>query len=381
MDVGIKIGLDITCTSGNRTGIGIYAANLVKALLQGYPQDHFELYAYSRLVKISGLEDLTTLRPHSSVRIMRRSQIASAVRWNVLKTDPIENTIGNVDVVHGLFHLVPRTRQAKRLVTIYDLAPFLFPETGRRISNLLHRYLIRSCVKSTDVVFTISHAVKNEVSRFFDVPLKKIHVAYPGVEDIAYEDYTFKNEFLDSLGIFKPYIIFVSTIQPRKGIKTLLDAYTKLRRVHSLHIQLVVLGNIGWESKAVVETMFRLQQNDELVHLVGKDDWTKLQLIHNAQALVMPSLYEGFGIPIAEAMNAGCPVIASDIPVFREIAQDAALFFPVGDSSALAEQLCNLLEDKLLEDRLCTKGRTLAKQYSVANCACQVHSVYQQVIS
>ncbi|MBI5302898.1 MAG: glycosyltransferase family 4 protein [Chloroflexi bacterium] len=377
----MKIGLDITCTSGNRTGVGTYAANLVKSLLLGFPQDDFTLYAYSRFVDIHGLSDLTALRTDASLHVMRRSQTISAIRWNTLKLDPIEYQIGDVDLVHGLFHLVPKTRQAKKIVTIYDLTPFLFPETGRLISNLYHRYLIRSSVNLADAIITISATVKNELNRILNVPKEKIHVAYPGVDEPSWEDSKHGNEFLPSHGIHKPYVIFVGTIQPRKGIKTLLEAYSILRKNMSQSVQMVIVGSIGWKSKSIQETILRLQNTEELVHLSGKDTHTVRQLIRHAKILVMSSLYEGFGIPIIEAMNSGCPVIASDIPVFREIVQGAAILFPVENPTTLAETICSLLNDSQSVDRLRTRGYAVAKKYSWECCAHQVHSVYERVLS
>ena len=209
-----------------------------------------------------------------------------------------------------------------------------------------------------------------------------IHVAYPGFDPGVWwpladgESRAGLHEF----GITKPYIIFIGTIQPRKGITTLIKGYELARKKLDSEIQLVVLGNMGWKYKEIELVLRRAIDQNELVFYNGADDKKVASLLRGASSLVMPSIYEGFGLPVLEAMASGCAVIASDIPVFREILGDVGVFFNVGNHEELCEQICTVFRDDVLQQEMRRKGLIRADDFSWEKCVKTTWSVYESIV-
>jgi len=278
------------------------------------------------------------------------------------------------DIFHFTNYYIPtrKPRRASYVVTIHDLAAWRLPGAfGTGYLGFI-RPIVRRAVSFSDRIITVSQTVKNEISDTFGIGDGRISVCYNAVRPI----------FRPVSGLKKKrYILFVGIIAPQKNLVVLAKAFGRLvRELNYKDLMLVIVGKSWTDSKAL-ESALREESVAEKVVLkgyVGDDEMVRLY--NQAQFLVMPSLYEGFGIPIIEAMACGTLVIASDIPVFREVAGDAALFYgPAEDDIMLTEAMDKLLSSISLRQQLISKASEWVRRYSLDNVARDHLQVYNLV--
>jgi len=276
-------------------------------------------------------------------------------------------------VVHDLGHIAPFPRKQEsygKVLTIHDITPILFPGWHVWQSRFMHRWIFPRIVARADHLITVSETTKNDVARVLHpaVPMSPIPLAAKKLPAP-------KKRLLDA-----PYILCVSTLEPRKNLDMLLTAFTALRKNGS-SLNLVLVGKVGWHAK---ELLAKIQQSPvrAYIHLPGFTSDEELSSWYaHARLAVYPSLYEGFGLPLLEAMGAGVPLICSDIPSTREVAGDAVLYVSPKDPRELAHAIDMLLTDSDLAARLQQKAQARAAQFSWEETARQTWAVYEQVAS
>jgi glycosyltransferase involved in cell wall biosynthesis len=330
------VGLDATPVLGRRTGIGRYVAQLLPELtrLSGNSGDGLVATAFS----LRGRGELPGLLP-PGVADRSRALPARLLQevWARQEWPTVTALIGPVDVFHGTNFVLPPPGRARGVVTVHDLAflhsPGTVSATSRRLRELVPRSLARAAV-----VCTPSRAVADEISEAFGVPADRIAVTPLGVDEGWAATPPPDAEWLAAQGLPPRYVLFVGTIEPRKMLPTLLSAKRLLTGTDAGEVPLVLLGPAGWgphldlsgiDAGQVVMTGYRA---DDVVR----------RIVAGAAVLAFPSAAEGFGLPPLEAFAAGVPVVASDLPVTREVLgddADRATLVPVGDAPALAEAL------------------------------------------
>jgi alpha-1,3-rhamnosyl/mannosyltransferase len=233
-----------------------------------------------------------------------------------------------------------------------DCPEFVHEDTLKYLEKFAER-----SIKNSDLIITISEFSKRRIQHYFGTPSGKIVVTpIPPAEKIA--GHSELTPALRDLDIQKKkYILFVGTIEPRKNIAVLLRGYEQVPKALLGEFSLVLAGGSGWKNSQILSEINRLKQASLNVIMTGYvSDDDKAALYQNAALFVFPSLYEGFGMPILEAMQYGIPTIISDIPAFHEVANDAALYFEASSPSALAKQISAVLTDAALRDRLARDG-------------------------
>lgn len=278
------------------------------------------------------------------------------------------------DIFHFTNYYMPivKPKGLKYIVTIHDMAAWAFTRTFSLNYLRFIRPFIKRAISISDIIITVSQTVKDEISSTFNISGDKIYVCHNAVRPI------FK-----PLDNFKKgrYLLFVGIIAPQKNLPSLINAFAKLiKDPKHKDLMLIIIGK-KWTGFKELEYAIRKESIEEHVSIKGYvDDKEMVRLYNGAEALVMPSLYEGFGIPIIEAMACRIPVIASDIPVFREVAGDAALFYgPPEDENMLCKAMDKILSSESFKHELISKGDKQVLRYSWENVAKDHMAAYNMV--
>jgi len=371
----VRVAIDFTPGLNQPAGIGRYTRELVRALAE---QAHFDIVLWH------GRTSSPRPRP-SSPRIHYR-QMPFSERWltrlwyRLRIPFPIDPLIGPVDVVHGTDFLVPQARCA-RVATVHDVSFLLVPELGHpRLVSFL-RAVVPRMLRTADALITVSESVQQDLLRLYRVAPDRVYaiphgVAFPFVPHQPQH----ARPVIASLGIREPYVIAVGTVEPRKGYPVLLQAVERAAE-NIPDLQLVIVGATGWLAEPIERALEEAQQRGRVFRLRRISDQTLAALYSAAAAFVTASFYEGFNFPLLEALACGAPAIATDIPVHREVAGNAALFVRSGDVDSLAEAMISLLTDTTLARRLQQAGPQQASRFSWHKSAEQHIAVYRAVAS
>jgi len=244
------------------------------------------------------------------------------------------------------------------------------------LQNLLvERLLMRWSVLKADRIITDSRSTASDIQKSYKIHSDKITVIYPGTPALT-ENLTAgsnKNRFVS-----KKYFLFMGTLDPRKNFDRIFKAFERIEpQCYDMH--LVIVGGKGWKSKSFIKKI-RLHPLNGYLHLTGYVDRDQLASFYsNALCLLFPSLYEGFGLPILEAMACGTPVITSNISSMPEVAGDAALLVDPYDVGALAKAMRQILTNEKLRERLVKKGFERVKEFSWERCARDTLGVFNRV--
>ncbi len=280
-------------------------------------------------------------------------------------------------LLHSMAFVTPIMEPCPTVITVYDLSFLHFPE---RFPPLQRYYLSsqtrRSCRRAKRII-TISQSSRQDVHHFFDVPLSRIDVVVPGV-DAVYRPLaeTAVSAFRANHGLER-FVLHVGTLQPRKNISVLIEA---MARLEDPEVKLVLVGGKGW----LYDDIFRQVQTLGLIERViftGYVPDDELPLWYNAaELLVFPSLYEGFGLPILEAMACGTPVIASNSSSIPEAVGEAGMLFAPSDVESLVNQMTAVLTNSDLQNKLCQQGLQHAQTFSWARAGLATAKIYRRAI-
>ena len=316
----MRVGIDATPLLGVRTGIGRYTAELLAALSTG-PD---ELVATAFTLRGRG-----GLAVPPGVRVRARPVPARLLQaaWARSPLPPVELLTGRLDVFHATNFVLPPLHRAGGVVTVHDLA-FLRLTSTVSAASARYRALVPRSVRRAEVVVTPSRAVAEGVREAYAAELggTPVHVVPHGVDPRWSTAVPPGAGLRTALGLPSEYVLFVGTLEPRKDLRTLLSAHRQLPGAPPL----VLVGPPGWGEQVDVSGAVT-------PGFVGDDDLR--QVVAGASALVLPSRDEGFGLTVLEALAAGTPVVASDLPVLREVGGAAVAYAPVGDADGFAAAL------------------------------------------
>jgi len=363
----LRVGVDIRPFYEPLTGVGWYLYYLLHELAK---RDDVELLLFgdARVADYgprlhADLPENATyctfdLRGLPESRLARPLTAAAYVAWLGL-TD--------CDVFFGANYFLPRLHGAvakRRVITIHDLTYKRFPELLQKetLENL-ERHVSRE-IAIADAIVCVSESTRRDLLHFYEVDPARAFAIHSGLgTPIAAEP---------AADLPSRYILFVSTIEPRKDLGTLIDAFERLDDYPG---SLVVVGKVGWKSEHLVP---RLRGNPRIVHLDYLRAGQLATVYKNAEAFVFPSLYEGFGFPLLEAMTHGVPTIAARSSSLPEIGGDATLWFEPRDVEGLTAQLRRLLHDEVLRNELIDRGRRRAAGFRWETAASETLAVLRR---
>ncbi|OGD63312.1 hypothetical protein A2160_02360 [Candidatus Beckwithbacteria bacterium RBG_13_42_9] len=370
----MKITIDISQIVYG-TGVSRYTRELVKHLLKIDKENEYLLFAGAWRQRQKIEEFLSELKKEdlrfSSRIIFLPPKLADLIfnSWRI----PIDRFIGQTDIFHASNWTTPKT-EAKLVTTLHDLTPILFPETFPKSINNNFKQNLQLIEKTAAAVLADCQTTKNDLLEYSRINPNEIYPIYLGVDKIFQptEDKNMIEKVKQKYGISGDYILSVGTKEPRKNIKALIDACQLL---NSENVILVLVGKYGWGEKKLKIKNSKLKIIE--TGFVGENDLPVLY--SGAKVFVYPSLYEGFGLPVLEAMACGCPVITADRSATAEIAGDAAILVNPTQIQAISRSLNELLENDKLRQGLINKGLNRAKQFYWGKTAQKTLEVYRNV--
>jgi glycosyltransferase involved in cell wall biosynthesis len=281
-----------------------------------------------------------------------------------------------LDVFWGPAHRLPRTLQKTllRVVSIHDLVWKYAPETMRGMTKTIEQYQMPAAIRQADCLFALSAATAQALSETFPGTEQKIHLLYPGV---SFSDNIASRE---TLNIQTDYCLCVGTLEPRKNNLRLLEAYATLSDDHKNAMHLIFVGGDGWGNVAIESHLKRLNIQ-QYVHVLGYvDDQTLHGLYAHAAFLAMPSCYEGFGLPLIEAMQYGVPVLTSNTSSMPEAAGRAGLLVDPLSISSIRDGLVTLIGNPKYRQSLAYHAKAQAAKFTWENAAMTFIRVCQEAI-
>lgn len=350
----IRIGVDGNeANVEKRVGVSVYALNLLKYFCKVANRDtQFNVY-----LKSSPLNDL----PEEN-KYFKYSLINGKFLWSQIFLPLYLYGHKNIDVYFSPAHYLPRFCPVPQVVTIHDLAYLYYPEDFTKKDLWQLKNWTKLAINQAKNIITVSKTTKKDIIKNYQVDENKVTVIYNGFEK------TVSGRIGKTAEVkLKKFILFVGTIQPRKNLEVLIDAFDKFVQTNN-DFKLVIAGKKGWLYENIFEKVKVMNLENKVIFTDHVSDQELIWLYKNAFCLVLPSLYEGFGIPVLEAMNFDCPVVASCSSSLPEISGDASLYFNPKNPDDLLEKLKSLKENKELRKELIAKGRQRIKDFSWEKC-------------
>jgi glycosyltransferase involved in cell wall biosynthesis len=369
----VRVLVDYRAALRERSGVGEYTHQLVRALARVRADgaaEPIDVTLFSSSTRDRLRQDIELAHvPSVDRRIPVR---ALNLAWHRLGWPPAELLAGGrFDVAHSLHPLLMPTRRAAQVITIHDLNFLQYPERTRAEIRRDYPALARRHAHRADRVVVVSRFTAGEVERLLEVPADQISICSPGGPDWP----TRTSQPTDG------YVLFFGTLEPRKNVGTLLDAYADLagRRAHLPELRLA--GKATDQSAPWLERLSKPPLNRVARHIGYVDATQRRALYEGARMLVQPSFEEGFGLPVLEAMTAGVPVVAAHAGALPEVAGDAALLVDPEDSSAMATAIERLLDDPVLVNTCVARGRVRASAYSWDHTAETTIAAYHHAVA
>lgn len=374
----MKVAIDVRTVLPNRSGVGNYVLHLIQNLRKVDPDS---IYFFLSLKK--NLSFLGPLAPEQNPlqTVFSHENHPLGDFWEHFIL-PIRLMKKGIDVFHGPASLIPFRRDHYQVVvTIHDLVAFLFPETIPLKYGAYMRYLLRQAVKRANKIISVSHHTRQDLIEILKVPSEKIVVIHEAPSPIfrPYDRNKVRTLLKERYGIKKKYIYHLGNIEPRKNLIVLLQAFTRVCQELGTEYQLVVSGQKGWLIRSLSHFLKNYPMRDQVL-FTGYVPMEDLPLLMNgAEIFVFPSLYEGFGLPVLEAMSCGTPVISSNRSSIPEIVGSAGVLIDPTDVQELAHRIVYLLRNGEERRRLSLLGKDQAARFSWEEVARKTLDVYRSV--
>jgi glycosyltransferase involved in cell wall biosynthesis len=359
----VRIVMDVSPLSLPRTGIGNYVRGMVTGLAEAAGDRH-ELIAFApsgprgrRRIQ----QSLAGLPVQLRLPVLPKAQVWRS-SWSRLGRPPVETVVGPLDVFHFSDWMYPPQRGGVRATTVHDLVPLRFPEWVQSRTRRMHGPKYENAARTCDRVFVNSEFTGCEVAELLGVQEERIVVAYPGIDPRFRPD----GEHADLGG---PYILAVSTLEPRKNLPALVAAFARLRRPRP-ELTLAIAGLAGWEEQPLHAAGVRL--------LGFVPDEELARLYRGAAVFAYPSRFEGFGLPVAEAMACGTPAVVSSHASLDEASGESAFRADPNDAEAFAQAL-ELALDTPSEQR--ERGIAHAERFTWRSCGEAVLAGYESALT
>ncbi len=358
----MNIGIDgYEANVEHKVGVSVYTLNMLNYFRKRAWSDlRFTVYLRSK-----PLPDLPEPNAYFSYEI-----IPGPFLWSQIFLPLHLYTHQKIDVFFSPAHYIPRFCPVPTVVAIHDLSYRFFPDDFLKKDLFKLERLTAYSLKKAKKVIAVSKTTKKDIMNVYNIPDNKIDVVYNGYERKRDSDKGKFKRWTEG----KPYLLYVGTLQPRKNIVLLIKAFSQLKNAYP-QFELIIAGKKGWLYSKIFEEVSELGLDKDVHFTDYVTDRQLVFLYKNAFCFVLPSLYEGFGIPILEAMSFGCPVVSSFSSSLPEIGGDACLYFDPKDVHDLREKLQMLIENKRMKSQLIQKGNLRVKEFSWEQCGEQTLAV------
>ncbi|MFA7209245.1 MAG: glycosyltransferase family 1 protein [Parcubacteria group bacterium] len=380
----MRIAIDIRNIGKKRTGDEVVFFNLVKNLAVIDKENEYLLLTDRNPELDADLrESIAFLQLAPNFKVVSLCQKGSGkIIWNAwilpeyLRRNPVD--ILQVQYITPLFI----SRKIKIVTIIHDVSFRVFPKLIKKTDLFFLSSLIPLSLRRADKIIGVSRFTAQEIIKYYKVASEKVDWIHNAVADSFRENYT--KEQMEAVrkkyDLPRNFILYIGTLQPRKNLPALIEAYVRIPTEKREYCKLVLAGGRGHNFDQRIDEFIKSYSLQEYVILPGFiDEADKPILMGLAQAFCFPSLYEGFGIPVLEAMTLGVPVIASDIPPHSEITEGAALFFDPNDPDDFADKLTRIVIDDSLRFSLSQKGLVQAAKFSWLKTAEKMLAIYKKL--
>lgn len=370
--------------SDNMSGIGYCQAGLVGEMVKSHPEDRY-LYEYFSRKDHEVKRNRLKAYMHENCDI-NESHFSGFLYRCIMNMIPVPYSLffgKKSELTHFFNYIIPPFVHGKKVVTIHDMVVKAYPETVRfRTKHLLNTGMKKS-MKRADVIITDSEFSKSEIEKYFPQYSHKVQVVYCGVNSDKFypvEDKSVIEKVKKSLDIEGEYFLYLGTIEPRKNLERLIEAYSLLLKKDENVPRLVMAGGKGWLNSNIYQKVVELKLEKYVQFTKYIPDEDLCPLINGATAFVFPSIYEGFGMPPLEAMACGVPVVCSKEASLPEVVGDCAVMIDAYDPQSIADGMYRIYSDKALAEELRVRGLQRAKEFTWHRFSEKLHGIYEAVL-
>ncbi|MDG2369305.1 MAG: glycosyltransferase family 1 protein [Flavobacteriales bacterium] len=377
--MGFKIGYDAKRAYQNYTGLGNYSRDLLKNILNNFPENQYVLYAPKstknpRLSFLADHKNVETRFPNTSLHKTFKGYWRSINLEKTLEKDKI-------DIFHGLSNEMPRSRQSniKYVVTIHDLIFKRYPRNYRSIDRKIHNVKFKYAARNADLTIAISEQTKRDIVDFYKINPNKIKVLYQSCHDNFRREYPQEviNHIKEKFQLPNNFILNVGTIETRKNLNAILQAIPIMKS----DLPIVVVGRKTKYFNFLKVQMKKLKIESSRILFLNNVSIEELPSIYKlADLFIYPSLFEGFGIPIIESLISGTPVITSKDGCFTEAGGKDSLYIDPLNYDEIAHTIDNLLSDTEKQQIMAAKGKEFVKKFDPNKLSSELMEIYQSLI-
>ena len=389
MHIGINAQLLSFSHNYRNGGISRYIRNLLTAFANQPGPHEYTIFVNGQDV-IDRLSDLAgkNVMGHSGQTQITyvpeswpESRPLSRVAWEQLKLPGLLREM-RIDVFHSLANVLPERlpQSCAGVVTLHDLAFLRYPHVLTRSKRVYHRTFTMHSLRRATMIIANSNSTKQDAIELAGIPANHIRMVYPCIDErfsnviLDEETQSFRQAHELTMG----FLLYLGTLEPRKNITTLIEAYAQLRKIYGREEKLVLAGSKGWLFDSIFQRVQELGLESEVLFPGFVSDVEQLLWYHSASVFVYPSLYEGFGMPVTEALACGIPVITSNVSSLPEAGATLALTVDPHDSDALARAIYKGLTDETLRKQCQAHTEIVRQQFSAQRMAEQTIAVYEQ---
>jgi len=369
----IRVAIDARRIRAQHSGLGVYSLELIRALI-GRRDLEWIIYAHPEVtdyLDVQGADHLNwVITPHGVDNHLRGDL------WKHFEL-PLDLKRRTVNVFHDLAYQLPLFTLAgntRRVVTIHDLAPFLFPETNTFRYGVYWRWMTRASVARADRIVAVSNFAAGEIRERFGLDEASVTIIHSAIDPV----FRPAPESIERQG--RPYIVVVSNFEPRKNLDGLLRAFDRLVHNRNLDIDLLVIGSMGWKNERVYKELSARRLADRVIFAGYVERNQMISAYHSAELAVVPSKYEGFGFPLLEAMACGVPVVSSNASSLPEIGGDAPEYVDPEDDEAMADSIYKVLDGSVMRREMIARGLKRAAEFSWEKTALGYIDCYRSLI-
>lgn len=377
----MRIGIDcrniLSVPHGEKAGVGHYTYYLLKNLLKIDKKNQYFLFFDHRIPSTQEFKKANTTIIRFPYSQYKKFLPLGYSHWFVTK---LLNK-SNLDIFHAPANIMPLTYERPTIITVHDLAIYQHPEWFPPKQKFSTRISVPKSVKKASAIIAISQSTKKSIIKYFAVPENKIKIIYEGFDPEKPVKKNIIAKIKKKYNINENFIISLGTLEPRKNMPALIQAFDELVNKHYKKFkdyQLVLAGAQGWKFAPIFKAIKEVKNcRVKYIGYISKEE--KIALLSTAKVFAFPSLWEGFGLPVLEAMSLGTPVIASRVSSIPEIVGKASILVNPSNTESIKKGLEKILKNKRILKSYSLKSKKQSKKFSWQKCARQTLKLYQDV--